>query len=403
MIRKSLFSVIALLATASYANAVGFDGLIYFLDNAPAAVGPAGTNSNLSGPNTWHLWALDNHQTPVAGQASNGIYSYSVTMNIPGLGTAGQGAVIRHRSPNGTFDDDNGDTWTVGYSFLRTAGNNNTSASTAGNPIQGLQAVDETSSKFTFGIGKAASNFVAQQDAQGNNAASASPVNVNATNNTGATSWGVGGPGGASATINGNHWVFLAEGGDSAAATLATITAGALTNGQVFNANGTIRAAEAPCIVNDIDTGNACGTSPPPSTIPVTIANDLTFNNVDTTVTPVVNGVMGTTPANATTPITWTLGSVVFTPSNGATLAAGQAAAASATLTPSGDTRQATFNWGTVGAPLGTYVWSPTADNADPAAADGATITVQITAVPEPATFALVGLALFGLVGRRKE
>jgi hypothetical protein len=54
------------------------------------------------------------------------------------------------------------------------------------------------------------------------------------------------------------------------------------------------------------------------------------------------------------------------------------------------------FEWDTEGAFRGTYTWAITGTNAG--GSDGGLITVTVT-VPEPATFALAGLALVGLVG----
>ena len=55
------------------------------------------------------------------------------------------------------------------------------------------------------------------------------------------------------------------------------------------------------------------------------------------------------------------------------------------------------FMWDTKGARRGTYLWNITGANDD--GMDGGMVTVEVTVVPEPATFALCGLALVGLVG----
>lgn len=54
------------------------------------------------------------------------------------------------------------------------------------------------------------------------------------------------------------------------------------------------------------------------------------------------------------------------------------------------------FSWDPVGSPRGDYVWKVTASNA--AGSDVGRLTVQIKAVPEPGTIALVGLGMVGLV-----
>jgi hypothetical protein len=55
------------------------------------------------------------------------------------------------------------------------------------------------------------------------------------------------------------------------------------------------------------------------------------------------------------------------------------------------------FSWNTVGFPRGIYKWKVNAD--DGAANDDGFVTVRINQVPEPATFAVFGLAMVGLVG----
>jgi hypothetical protein len=56
-----------------------------------------------------------------------------------------------------------------------------------------------------------------------------------------------------------------------------------------------------------------------------------------------------------------------------------------------------TVDWNTVGSPLGTYKWLVTASN--PYGFDQGSLTVHITAVPEPATSTLICLAVVGGLG----
>lgn len=60
------------------------------------------------------------------------------------------------------------------------------------------------------------------------------------------------------------------------------------------------------------------------------------------------------------------------------------------------------FSWDTSGAKRGTYAWAITGTGAG-GATDAGLISVEVTQVPEPATFALVGMALVGFVGAARR
>lgn len=57
------------------------------------------------------------------------------------------------------------------------------------------------------------------------------------------------------------------------------------------------------------------------------------------------------------------------------------------------------FDWNTVGSPLGTYKWTFTASNF--LGGDDGSLTIRITAVPEPASVALVLLGIMAVVSNR--
>jgi len=61
------------------------------------------------------------------------------------------------------------------------------------------------------------------------------------------------------------------------------------------------------------------------------------------------------------------------------------------------DTGTQAFSWNTTGSPRGIYVWNVGVSDGE--ASDQGTITVHVTAVPEPSIALLCGLAIFGLTG----
>jgi hypothetical protein len=93
------------------------------------------------------------------------------------------------------------------------------------------------------------------------------------------------------------------------------------------------------------------------------------------------------------TPINWgALTNPTYTPMFGA-----KPTAPGLDQQPTWDPAMQKFNWDTAGSTRGRYTWDVLATNA--VGSDTSTITVDVTKVPEPATFALAGLATVGLIG----
>jgi hypothetical protein len=131
------------------------------------------------------------------------------------------------------------------------------------------------------------------------------------------------------------------------------------------------------------------GGGPPVGVLP-TVADLL---HSTTTLGEVVN-LTPTDTAPGTPPVTFSaLSGPTYTPGFGAP----NNAPGLGTATFSWNPATQAFQFNTLGATRGTYVWTGTASNT--AGSDPFSLTVNVTQVPEPATFAMVGLALVGFVG----
>jgi hypothetical protein len=160
----------------------------------------------------------------------------------------------------------------------------------------------------------------------------------------------------------------------------------------LFNVKAATNPAQEPALVlldscQDFFAASVCG-----GTVDVipTVA-DLLHNT--TTLGEVVN-LTPTDTAPGTPPVTFSaLTGPTYTPGFGAP----NNAPGLGTATFSWNPATQAFQFNTLGATRGTYVWTGTASNT--AGSDPFSLTVNVTQVPEPATFAMVGLALVGFVG----
>jgi hypothetical protein len=101
--------------------------------------------------------------------------------------------------------------------------------------------------------------------------------------------------------------------------------------------------------------------------------------------------------APGTAPVAWSISAPTYAPDFGAL----PGAPGLGTATYGIDPNTGAFTFNTNGATRGVYTFAGTASNS--IGSDPFSITVGVTQVPEPATFALVGLALVGFAGFRRK
>jgi len=305
--------------------------------------------SNRSGAGTWHLYVVDDTT------GSFGINNFKVQLN-------GTVPLITNRSTQTQFEDENGEFQPAGFAdpTVRSAANVN--------PISGGQPLG--SPYRITGLGQATSNYAEKfPDA----------VSFSATTNG---QWGnyatdpTGGPAGKS-------WLFLAEGTYTGAAPTIDL---ANSNVVVYTAAdfststfGTLEvfggAANLPPVIADAaDQGGVTAGDIVTTTFTATGPEDgqtVTFSNA------VLSSAVLAFPG-------WPIPNPTF----------------DGVVNPDG-----TFSWDTTGWRRGTYTIDVTAtDNGTPAGVSvGGSFVVTVTQVPEPSTFALLGIAVAGMVGMARR
>jgi hypothetical protein len=315
---------------------------------AGAGVAPVSgmtVTSTRSGTGTWHLYAVDD------GTTTFGIRNYSITL-------AGASA-INHRSPFGSYIDENGDTQAVGFNDLRSGTNVN--------PIVAGQGL--VNPTRIGGLGQTAGDFPSKIS------------NEQSVSQTSSGQWGlyadipavpiISGPGASGQVRNA---LFIAEGTGSPSVTSASVS--------LWTSPDLSSSAFATSYSNVMP----CFCSPSPPTVQNAVINNVAADNP--------GSVTHTFSAYGSSTITWSdFQFESYTPAFGGS---GTGPASPATFDPS--TRQ--FVWNSVGSPIGIYKWTVTAANF--LGSDQGTLTVNVT-VPEPATALLVGLAAIGLGGYRRR
>lgn len=307
----------------------------------PAAPGCVGCT--LSGVNTWNLIAKDITGAAEA-QQSFGISAFS----IPVLGVSS----VLNRSPRTNVDEE-GESLPAGFTLAR-SGNNG--VVTPGGFLVGGAQDNATPTPFLIrGYGKESSGFSTKLPGK-----TLLPTQTQ-------VSW--------------NSGLVLAEGRYTASSTPSINFQSVEIGVSIFaEANGVLTQA---------------ATVVPGAVSLAPLVADLLHTT--TTLGEVVN-LKPIDSVPGTAPVTWSaLGGPTYTPGFGALPTAPGLGSATFSWNPA---TQA-FQFSTNGATRGSYVWTGSASNT--AGSDPFQILVDVTQVPEPATFALVGLALLGFAGFRRK
>jgi hypothetical protein len=319
-----------------------------------------GTSTQL-GVNRWHLYALDDTT------GSLGIHNFNVTMNNI--------TQVLNRAPQTVWDDDNDvDTGTFDAGFVLARSSNDTTLpiGAGSNPVTGSQPAAGTG-QILAGFGRNANDFAGAINGESNFGAQTSP------------SWGDYGTDPlAVGSSGGNNWLFLAEGQYAAGSppTLGNVRFQVLT--AVDNAAGTASIIEAEEFI-----GEPQGvTNTPPGVVPE-LPQTQTMNGQ--IITADFDAIDAETPGG---PFDWAFSLGSFVPN--------QVGGVNNSASPTINDADGVFSWNTLGAARGVYTWNVTATDGGPGDAltsAPSPFVVTITAVPEPASIALFGIAMVGGLG----